>query len=556
MMHRDAEIAILICRCMRNIKSVNFEKLEDYIKDSISIPTVYFFNELCREPATIREKLKKGNFKGVLLAGCSLYKETFADIVESAGLNPLSLELIPSRELFKNLPREYSSHTTLKLGLMICSIFEKMMHMRLIEEVKPRRIKAQSKITRRSLLKALPQILTVYQPTPVILREKCVGTSACSFCIDSCPRRILKSAEDGGLNLDYDYCSICGVCVAICPTGAIQIPKSTDKQLEAQIRTILTNHREEMRSKAIMYVDSNDYHYLLSRFVEEGLSLPLEVFPIELPTLGLISENILLVPILYGAAGTIIPVLRNENKLEYLHILYQKTNMVRNILKSAGINQEKIILIEFGENDLGFFLEKLYEFKSSVKSEQLEKSIDKHFGAYNRRAEFIDIVKSLLDDRRPLVEFIECGEPCPFGEVMIDQEKCVICELCYNKCPMKAFTITREPDTIRLGFVYQRCIGCNLCRQICTENAIMVKKYISIPRLLDDSSKTLITEELIKCLRCGKPFITKGKLRKIEKLYESVGASNVDRLESLKLCPDCKRTKLIPAEYDKWFIYR
>lgn len=62
MMHGDAEIAILICKCMRDIKSINFEELEDYIKDSITISTIYFFNELCREPATIREKLEKKEF--------------------------------------------------------------------------------------------------------------------------------------------------------------------------------------------------------------------------------------------------------------------------------------------------------------------------------------------------------------------------------------------------------------------------------------------------------------------------------------------------------------
>jgi len=457
--------------------------------------------------------------------------------------------------LLLKLPRGYSAHATLKLALMIRSIFEKMKRMELVREAKPRRIKTQSKISRRSLLRALPQALTVYEPTPVILREKYIGTSACNFCINICPRKVLSSGRDSGPSLDYEHCSICGACVAVCPTGAIQIPNSTDEQLDAQISTILMNYKEEIKPKIILYIDSNDYHFLLSRFFEERLSFSLEVFPIELPTLGLVSENILLSSIIYGAAGVVISVLRNESKLDYLHILYQKTSAAKNILKSVGLDPNRIILVEFREDDLEFLLKKLDEFRPSIKVEQLEKPIAKQF-AEDRRIRFDSIVKSLLDDRNPALEFIDYGEPCLFGDVTIDREKCTLCELCYNKCPMKAFTIVKEPNTIHLGFIYQRCVGCNLCSSICLENAITLKRYLSISRLLDDRPKTLISQEIVKCSRCGKPFMTRGKLRKIERIYEDIGVSDVDKLQSLRLCSECKKAKLVPAEYDKWFIYR
>lgn len=389
----------------------------------------------------------------------------------------------------------------------------------------------------------------------MILREKYIGTSACSFCINTCPRKVLSSGGDSGPNLDYEYCSICGACVAVCPTGAVQIPNSTDEQLDAQISTILMNYKEGIQPKIIMYIDSNDCHFLLSRYFEKRLSFFLEVFPIELPTLGLISENILLSSIIYGAAGVIIPVLRNEGKLDYLHILYQKTSAARNILKSVGLDPNRIILVEFREDDLEFLLKKLNEFRPGIKVEQPEKPIAKQF-AENRRIRLVSIVKSLLDCRKPTPEFIDYGEPCLFGEVTIDVEKCTLCELCYNKCPMKAFTIVKELDMIHLGFIYQRCVGCNLCSSICPENAITLKRYLSISRLVDEHPRILVSQELVKCSRCGKPFTTRGKLRKIERIYENIGVGDVDRLQSLRLCSGCKKAKLVPAEYDKWFIYR
>jgi len=553
----DAGIAIFVCRCGGEIKSINFEKLEKHVKDSLGTSEVYFFNELCRDPSAIRGNLKGKNVKGVIVAGCSLYREALIDAVESAGVNPLSLELVPIRELFLPLSRESSGPATLKLTLMICSLFNKINHLEpeLLREVKPMKIKTQSKITRRSLFKALPQALTVYEPAPVISREKCLGASACKFCIDACPRKALSDAGDGRLVLNYEQCNLCGVCVAVCPTGAIQIPNSTDEQLDAQIRSLLTNYREETQNRIIMFISSDDYNYLLSRLVDRKLSLPLGVFPIELPTLGLMSENVLLSSIIYGASGIIILLPRNKNNLGYLHILYHKVHAAKNIMKSVGLGPDRITLLEFDEQDIELLVEKLNEISSDTKAKQSRIFTTEPITG-DRRSRLVSMIKTLLDGRRPISDIVEYGGSIPFGEVVIDREKCTLCELCYNKCPAKAFTLVKEADTVSLGFIYQKCIGCDFCSSICPENAISLRKYLSISRLLDDSVMILVSQEIVKCLRCGRPFITRGKLRKIEKIYEGIGAGNVDKLQSLKLCPECKRTKVVPAEYDKWLIYR
>ena len=63
----DAGIAIFVCRCNGEIKSINFEKLEKNVKDSLATSEVYFFNELCRDPSVIRGNLKGKNVKGDIL---------------------------------------------------------------------------------------------------------------------------------------------------------------------------------------------------------------------------------------------------------------------------------------------------------------------------------------------------------------------------------------------------------------------------------------------------------------------------------------------------------
>jgi len=548
---------MFICKCNGEIKSVDFEKLERYIKKLVDISNIYFINELCRDPAILRKSLKDQNIKTMVIAGCSLYKEAFIEVVESSGLNPLSLELIPFRELSLTIAKDYSAYATLKLSLVLYSIFEKVRHsdVDLLRNAKPRRIKTQSKVSRRSLFRALPQGFTRYEPVPIISRERCIGATVCRFCIDACPRRVLSNIGDDRLSLDHEHCSICGVCVAVCPTGAIQIPNSTDEQLDAQIRGILMNCRDEIPSKIIMFVDSNDYHYLLNSFLDRKLSLPLEVFPLELPTLGLISENILLSSIIYGAHGILIPIIRDENKLDYLHVLYRKVFIVKEIMKSAGLDQDRIIVAEVEPDNLDLLIEKINQIRSRVRAEKIEKLATKQFIG-DRRVNFVSIIRTFISNNTPVSDIIDYGDPCPFGEVIIDREKCTMCELCYSKCPTRAFTIIKEVDMITLAFNYQKCVGCTLCSSICPENAISLKRYLSLSNLLNDSPRVLITQELVKCSRCGKPFITRGKLRKIEKIYEGMGAAGVDKLQSLRLCPECKRTKIVPAEYDKWLIYR
>lgn len=554
---KNIGLSMFICKCDGEIESVNFEELERCIKKLVDTSSIYFIDQLCRDPTVLRESLKDQNVKRIVVAGCSLYKEAFMEIVENSGLNPLSLELIPFRELSLTIPKEYSDYATLKLSLILYTMFEKIKHSDpdLLRNVKPRRIRTQSKVSRRSLFRALPQVLTRYEPVPIISRERCIGATACRFCIDACPRRVISNVGDGVLSLDYEHCSICGVCVAVCPTGAIQIPNSTDEQIDAQIRAILMNYREEIPSKIIMFIDSNDYHYLLSSFLDGKLSLPLEVFPLELPTLGLISENILLSSIIYGAHGILIPVVRNENKLDYLHMLYRKITIVKEIMKSAGLDQDRIIVVEFEPGNLDLLVEKINQIRSRAKAEKIEKLTTKQFVG-DRRVSLISIIKALISNNTPVLDVIEYGDPCPFGEVIIDREKCTMCELCYSKCPTKAFTMIKEVDMITLAFNYQKCVGCTLCSSICPENAISLRRYLSLSNLLNDSPRVLITQELVKCSRCGKPFITRGKLRKIEKIYEGIGAAGVDKLQSLRLCSECKRTKIVPAEYDKWVIYR
>lgn len=56
---------------------------------------------------------------------------------------------------------------------------------------------------------------------PVIEPAKCVG---CYRCYMYCPDGVIFK-KDGKVDIDYDFCKGCGICVKTCPCAAISMVK-------------------------------------------------------------------------------------------------------------------------------------------------------------------------------------------------------------------------------------------------------------------------------------------------------------------------------------------
>ena len=54
---------------------------------------------------------------------------------------------------------------------------------------------------------------------------------------------------------------------------------------------------------------------------------------------------------------------------------------------------------------------------------------------------------------------------------IIDQEKCIMCKICYNSCPIKIITDNGQALLID----HKRCIQCYCCHELCPKHAIFLK---------------------------------------------------------------------------------
>jgi len=129
---------------------------------------------------------------------------------------------------------------------------------------------------------------------------------------------------------------------------------------------------------------------------------------------------------------------------------------------------------------------------ADLKPEYLPSSkIGKEMGLGTWLDDEIRIVGDSLEDlvnrkynvsRRPFRDLLPTGavslvKNLVIPRPVIDKNKCVICGVCVNACPVepKALNWKRGKATMPPEYTYLRCIRCYCCQEICPEGAIFVK---------------------------------------------------------------------------------
>jgi ferredoxin len=137
------------------------------------------------------------------------------------------------------------------------------------------------------------------------------------------------------------------------------------------------------------------------------------------------------------------------------------------------------------------------------------------------------------------VDFVPLAPGAPFGAVAVDAEGCTLCLACVGACPTGA--LQDNPEKPQLRFLEDACIQCGLCRATCPENVITLVPRVNFAATARDA-QVMKEEEPFCCVRCGKPFGTKGSIERIvAKLGEkhSMFASK-EAAERIKMCNDCR----------------
>jgi ferredoxin len=133
----------------------------------------------------------------------------------------------------------------------------------------------------------------------------------------------------------------------------------------------------------------------------------------------------------------------------------------------------------------------------------------------------------------------------PFGAVVVDVAGCTLCLACVGACPTGA--LQDNPESPQLRFQEDACIQCGLCKNTCPEHVITLKPRLNFA---ETARRALVVkeEEPFHCVRCGKPFGTRGTVERVlarlaDKHSMFKGAAAIERI---KMCDNCR----VVAQFD------
>ncbi len=362
------------------------------------------------------------------------------------------------------------------------------------------------------------------------------GMTACSRCIEACPTDAIHHSGDT-IEVDAGLCQGAGSCATACPTGAItyRYPRLSDS-LE-RLRALLKMYREQGgHGPVLLFHDSMEGLQIVSGLAAQ---FPEQVLPVEVEEIGSIGMDTWLATLAYGASAVIL--------LGHAQVPGSVDREIRAQLATAhallaGMGYDAGLLRYMHPEDADLSA-------ALSRTARPERPAAGFAGMDEKRTVIRFAVEHLYavapGRTRPLVT-LPTG--APFGEVLLDQQRCTLCMACVSQCPANA--LSAGDDTPQLGFIEANCVQCGLCCRTCPEDAISIS-----PRYLYDfptrnTRRVLYEEEPFACISCGKPFATRSVIENITTRMQGHPMFQGEALRRIKMCEDCRVQDLYANDDD------
>lgn len=288
------------------------------------------------------------------------------------------------------------------------------------------------------------------------------SVSTCSCCMDNCPMNSITVTEKG---IDISTCLECGICAAVCPTGALTWKRPSPKDMLAQAERTVAEQGH-------LYIYCS--HSSFPEKKASGLKVPcLAAIPWEIWAALLISMPSFSV-YLPAALCEHCPVTGGES-------LWQE--QIRKAEKYCGKKVERFSdkakmiqdaqKLPFDPGRRQFFSTLMREMK------QTEREVVREFLGgisqipvlpHSRNDEKQGILLQLLYHYQELQQKITVKLP-------VVQDQCDVCGACAILCPTQALARVEHDSHASLSLHPAQCVGCGLCEDVCWEKLIKLKEF-------------------------------------------------------------------------------
>ncbi len=360
---------------------------------------------------------------------------------------------------------------------------------------------------------------------PSICAHSSNGQTVCTRCIDACPTDAISSLAQQ-ITVDPHLCQGGGTCATVCPSGAMQYvyPRLSDQG--NRIREMLQAYHQHGGEHPLLVFHSEQ------DFPDELLQQFDNLLPVGVDELASVGMELCLSAIAYGASQVLL-LANAEVPATSRHRLEQQLQWLRDLLQGFGLDARSVDLLDSGQP--------LTPITQPAVFSAAEYSMPD-----NKRAAFYQALDQIYRQCETTAEVISLPAGAPFGNVIIDEQRCTLCMACVGACPGKALQDGSNRELPEVFFIESHCLQCGSCSSTCPEQAITLVPRLILDREQRNRSRMLHQDTPFLCIGCGKPFATSSVIDKMSHALQGHHMFQNERARNrLKMCEDCRVADIV-----------
>ena len=359
-----------------------------------------------------------------------------------------------------------------------------------------------------------------FQYHPEICAHGVNGKTVCTQCIDACPAQAISSLVEK-IEVDPYLCQGGGACASVCPSGAIEYVYPTLTDQGNRIREMLRVFEQAggVAPVLLFHTENTEPQGLLERYPQ--------ILPLAVEELASVGVDLCLSALVYGAVQVVLLVDQDVPPIA-LERLNQQLNWLQTLLTGLRLDPQRVIILQSAEHYAP--LQQEWDFP-----------VAPYTMPDNKRSAIFQAIDYLYQQVEKTRELVALPAGAPFGEAIIDENRCTLCMACISACPGKALQDGSNRQMPEVFFIESHCIQCGACTHTCPEQAISISPRIILNREKRNRSRSLNQDTPFACISCGKPFASASVIRLMNhKLKDHYMFSTPRALSRLKMCDTCR----------------
>lgn len=370
------------------------------------------------------------------------------------------------------------------------------------------------------------------------------GIEACRRCLEICPADAIRSIE-GKIQVDPHLCQGGGSCATSCPSGAIRYVYPDLEDTLRRLAVLLTAYQYAGGSTPILVI--HDAAQGAER-VETLLSdCGNHLLPFEVEELAAVGLEVWLAALAFGAHEVVVLVHPGVTP-SMRRTIEEQMGYGRGVLAGMGYDLNRLRILSPKEARVELRRTPELERAATELPGRTPDGLRARLEITNdKRAALHAAIAALNEEAPSRQELVPLAKRAPFGEVLVDAQRCTLCMACVSVCPARA--LHDGGDSPSLRFVEADCLQCGLCTAACPEGAMSLSARYLFAASARDEPRVLHEEPPFACVSCGKAFATQSVIRAItSRLRGHRMFRDEAQLKRLQMCEDCRVADLFQAD--------